>query len=71
MNENELPASTVRWAGLAEILGGALFVVSAVLITCMPRGYISDECAVGYVLMSGKPLLREEEGQSGDKVDAD
>lgn len=37
--------STVRWAGLAAMLGGALFVVSATLIASMPRGCIGDECA--------------------------
>ena len=45
MNENELSVSTVRWAGLAGMLGGALFVVSAVVISSMPRGCIADECA--------------------------
>jgi hypothetical protein len=35
----------VRWGGLAAMLGGALFVVSALLITSMPLGCIGDECA--------------------------
>jgi hypothetical protein len=35
----------VRWAGLAGMLGGALFVVSAVVISSMPRGCIADACA--------------------------
>jgi hypothetical protein len=35
----------VRWAGLAGMLGGALFVVSAVVISSMPRGRIADACA--------------------------
>jgi hypothetical protein len=38
-------STTVRWAGLAAMLGGALFVVSAILIASMPRGCIGDECA--------------------------
>jgi hypothetical protein len=40
----ELSASIVRWAGLAAMFGGALFVVSAVMISSMPRGCIGDEC---------------------------
>jgi hypothetical protein len=36
---------SVRWSGLAAMLGGALFVVSAVVIASMPRGCIGDECA--------------------------
>jgi hypothetical protein len=36
----------VRWGGLAAMLGGALFVVSALLIASMPRGCIGDECAL-------------------------
>src|ERR671917_2542922 len=36
---------TVRWRGLSAMLGGALFVVSAVVIASMPRGCIGDECA--------------------------
>jgi hypothetical protein len=36
----------VRWGGLAAILGGALFVVSALLIASMPRGCIGGECAL-------------------------
>jgi hypothetical protein len=43
--ENLLSTSTTRWAGLAAMLGGALFVVSAVVISTMPRGCIGDECA--------------------------
>ena len=39
-------SNTVRWSGLAAMLGGALFVVSAVVITSMPRGCIGDECAL-------------------------
>ena len=35
----------VRRGGLAGMLGGALFVVSALLIASMPRGCIGDECA--------------------------
>jgi hypothetical protein len=38
-------SNTVRWAGLAAMLGGALSVVSAVVIASMPRGCIGDECA--------------------------
>jgi hypothetical protein len=34
----------VRRGGLAAMLGGALFVVSALLIASMPRGCIGDEC---------------------------
>ena len=37
--------NTVRWGGLAAMLGGALLVVSALLIASMPRGCIGDECA--------------------------
>jgi hypothetical protein len=40
-----LSTSTVRWAGVAGMLGGALFVLSAVLIASMPRGCIGGECA--------------------------
>jgi hypothetical protein len=40
-----LSTSTVRWAGVAGMLGGALFVLSAVVITSLPRGCIGDECA--------------------------
>ena len=40
-----MSTSTVRWAGVAGMLGGALFVVSAVLIASMPRGCIGGECA--------------------------
>ena len=36
---------TIRWSGLSAMLGGALFVVSAVVIASMPRGCIGDECA--------------------------
>jgi hypothetical protein len=43
--ESGLSTSTVRWAGVAGMLGGALFVVSAFLISSMPRGCIGDECA--------------------------
>jgi len=43
--ESGLSTSTVRWAGVAGMLGGALFVVSAVVISSMPRGCIGDECA--------------------------
>jgi hypothetical protein len=39
-------SNTVRWSGLAAMLGGALFVVSAVVIASMPRGCIGDECAL-------------------------
>jgi hypothetical protein len=38
-------SKSVRWSGLAAMLGGALFVVSAVFIASMPRGCIGDECA--------------------------
>jgi hypothetical protein len=38
-------SKSVRWSGLAAMLGGALFVVSAVVIASMPRGCIGDECA--------------------------
>jgi hypothetical protein len=38
-------SNTVRWSGLAAMMGGALFVVSAILITSMPRGCIGGECA--------------------------
>jgi hypothetical protein len=38
-------SNTVRWGGLAAMLGGALLVVSALLIASMPRGCIGDECA--------------------------
>jgi hypothetical protein len=38
-------ADLVRRSGLAAMLGGALFVVSALLIASMPRGCIGDECA--------------------------
>jgi hypothetical protein len=38
-------SNTVRLGGLAAMLGGALFVVSALLIASMPRGCIGDECA--------------------------
>ena len=37
--------NTVRWGGLAAMPGGALLVVSALLIASMPRGCIGDECA--------------------------
>jgi hypothetical protein len=37
-------SNLVRWGGLAAMLGGALFVVSALLIASMPRGCIGDEC---------------------------
>ncbi len=40
-----MSSNTVRWGGLAALLGGALFVVSALLIASMPRGCIGDECA--------------------------
>ncbi|HEX2183680.1 MAG TPA: hypothetical protein VHH10_15465 [Rubrobacteraceae bacterium] len=40
-----MSTSTVRWAGVAGMLGGALFVLSAVVITSLPRGCIGDECA--------------------------
>jgi hypothetical protein len=40
-----LSTSTVRWAGVTGMLGGALFVLSAVLIASMPRGCIGGECA--------------------------
>jgi hypothetical protein len=40
-----MSSSTVRWGGLAAMLGGALSVVSAVMITSMPRGCIGNECA--------------------------
>lgn len=40
-----MSTSTVRWAGVAGMLGGALFVLSAVLIASMPRGCIGGECA--------------------------
>jgi hypothetical protein len=43
--ERGLSTSTVRWAGVAGMIGGALFVVSAVVISSMPRGCIGDECA--------------------------
>ncbi len=36
---------TVRWSGLSAMLGGALFVVAAVVIASMPRGCIGGECA--------------------------
>jgi hypothetical protein len=39
-------SSLVRWGGLAAMVGGALFVVSALLIASMPRGCIGDECAL-------------------------
>jgi hypothetical protein len=38
-------SKSVQWSGLAAMLGGALFVVSAVVIASMPRGCIGDECA--------------------------
>jgi hypothetical protein len=38
-------SKSVRWSGLAAMLGGVLFVVSAVVIASMPRGCIGDECA--------------------------
>jgi hypothetical protein len=38
-------SNTVRWGGLAAMLGGAMSVVSAVVIASMPRGCIADECA--------------------------
>ncbi len=40
-----MSSSTVRWGGLAAMLGGALSVVVAVVIASMPRGCIGDECA--------------------------
>jgi hypothetical protein len=40
------PSSLVRWGGLAVMLGGAHFVVSAQLIASMPQGCIGDECAL-------------------------
>jgi hypothetical protein len=39
-----MSASIVRWTGLAAMFGGTLFVVSAVVISSMPRGCIGDEC---------------------------
>jgi hypothetical protein len=36
----------VRWGGLAAILGGALFVVSALVVASMPRGCIGGECTL-------------------------
>jgi hypothetical protein len=38
-------SNTVRLGGLAAMLGGVLFVVSATLIASRPRGCIGDECA--------------------------
>jgi hypothetical protein len=38
-------SKSVRWSGLAAMLGGALFVASAAIIASMPRGCIGDECA--------------------------
>jgi hypothetical protein len=38
-------SNTVRWSGLAAMLGGTLFVVSAIVIASMPRGCIGEECA--------------------------
>jgi hypothetical protein len=40
-----MSSGTVRWGGLAAMLGGALSVVSAVMISSMPRGCIGNECA--------------------------
>jgi hypothetical protein len=40
-----MSSSTVRWGGLAAMLGGALLVVSAVVIASMPPGCIGDRCA--------------------------
>jgi hypothetical protein len=49
----EVSASIVRWAGLAAMFGGALFVVSAVVISSMPRGCIGDECGTRPVRETG------------------
>ncbi|MDQ3910705.1 MAG: hypothetical protein M3305_02755 [Actinomycetota bacterium] len=40
-----MSSSTVRWCGLAAMLGGALSVVAAVVFASMPRGCIGAECA--------------------------
>ena len=39
-----MSTSIIRWAGLAAMLGGALFAGSAVVVSSMPRGGIGDEC---------------------------
>jgi hypothetical protein len=46
-------SNTVRLGGLAAMLGGALFVVSALLIASMPRGCIGDECATRLIRDTG------------------
>ena len=38
-------SNVVRWGSLAEMLGGTLFAVSALVIASMPRGCIGAECA--------------------------
>ena len=39
-------SNVIRWRGLAAVLGGVLFTVSAAIIAAMPRGCIGDaECA--------------------------
>lgn len=48
-----MSASIVWWAGLAAMFGGALFVVSAVVSSSMPRGCIGDECGARPVRETG------------------
>jgi hypothetical protein len=48
-----MSACIVRWAGLAAMFGGTLFVVSAVVISPMPRGCIGDECGTRPMRESG------------------
>jgi hypothetical protein len=43
----------VRRGGLAAVLGGALFVVSALLIASMPQGCIGDECELRPIRENG------------------
>jgi hypothetical protein len=46
-------SSLARWGGLAVMLSGALFVVSALLIASMPRGCIGEECALRPIRETG------------------
>ncbi len=49
----KLSSSLTRWSGLAAILGGALWIIGAVIHASKPRGCIAEECAFRPMRESG------------------
>lgn len=48
-----LSSSLIRWSGPAAMLGGALWIIGAVIHASKPRGCIAEECAFRPMRESG------------------